>query len=365
MTTSKQNHGFTLIEAMVGLACAMLVLLGAVGFAHHEIRTLGISRDNLQMTQSGRMALDLLMDDLFNAGVGVGYDEAGVFQGLQLGGFNRGAAAFQSNNSSINIDHVNGSSPVTASAFPTDDIGMMMAEGEHVTIILWDAGGSAADVCAPSGFEAGELVLVRSADGLSAHSLIVSSVDACSSGTSICVQGCERIEFVDDPDQSFKSSDAALTANYDGGTMAGGFKRITWFVTAADPTRPQLRRVVGNCAVRDESCGDLVADLVDTIQMRVYEREGNAWIDQTLGSLTPRSSNPVRVDIELVLRMAHEDLTGQAHPHARLVLEDRCLPGPDAPLPGLCENTSTPNLLRRLVLRGSVELKNAGRMRIN
>ena len=45
------------------------------------------------------------------------------------------------------------------------------------------------------------------------------------------------------------------------------------------------------------------------------------------------------------------DVTGKSHPHARMVLEDRCLPGPDIALPQPCTNTTEPNMLRRLVLR--------------
>jgi len=367
MRRSRSNQGFTLIEAMVGLACAMLVLLGAVGFAHYEVRTLGISRDNLEMTQSGRMALDLLMDDLFNAGVGVGYNEAGQFMGLQIGNFNRGAAAFNSDNNSIDIDHIDGNNAQTVGAFPTDDIGIMMAEGQHVTIVFWDTSGGVAQVCGPSSFTNGDLVLVRSADGLSARTISISGVNGgatCVHGPQTCDQGCEDVSFGPDPAASYSSGASAASANYDGGIMAGGFKRITWFVTDADPARPILRRAVGDCSARDDTCGDAVADFVDTLQMRVYERQGNVWADQTTDGITA-GTNPVRVDLEMVLRSAHEDISGQIHPHARMVLEEKCLPGPDSALPGQCANTSTPNLLRRLVLRGSVEIKNAGRMRIN
>ena len=79
---------------MVGLACALIVLLGAVAFAHYEMRTLGISRDNLEMTQVGRMSLDLLLDDLANAGAGIGYNESGQFAGFEVGQFTRGSAVF-------------------------------------------------------------------------------------------------------------------------------------------------------------------------------------------------------------------------------------------------------------------------------
>ena len=360
------SRGFTLMEALVGLACALIVLLGAVGFAHYEIRTLGISRDNLEMTQAGRMSLDLMLDDLANAGAGIGYNEAGAFAGLENGRFLRNGAEFFSNNGRlVQIDNVDVNAPDTATGFPTDDIGLTMAEGQYVTITFW--GATAGQVCGPSGFSSGDIVLVRSADGISAKSVQISSVTigaGCVSGTS-CQMGCEDITYVADPDSSYRSSAFVDNVNYSGGTMAGGFKQITWFITASDPNRPQLRRLIGSCPTLDDTCGDLVSDNVDSLHMRVFERIGATWSDRTDLGITAGSANPVRVDVELVLRAARSDVTGQGHPHARLVLEDRCLPGPDVTLPGACQNQASPNLLRRLVLRASVELKNAGHMRIN
>jgi Tfp pilus assembly protein PilW len=366
------TRGFTLMEAMVGLACAMLVLLGAVGFAHYEIRTLGISRDNLEMTQAGRMSLDLLMDDLANAGAGVGYDETGLFMGLDLpdpsltdGTFLRGTAQFDSTNRNVQINHLDVANPGTAGVFPTDDIGLMMAEGQYVTVTFW--GATTAQICGPSGFAVGDTVLVRSADGISAKTVALTSVTpgaGCVAGTQ-CEQGCEDLVHTADPDASFNSGASANTTDFAGGSMAGGFNMVTWFVDATDPSRPQLRRLVGTCPAIDDTCGDVVADYVDTLQMRVFERVGTAWQDRTDTGIPLGSANPVRVDVELVLRAAHPDISGAGHPHARLVLEDKCLPGPDEPLPDPCPSAAQPNLMRRLVLRASVELKNAGHMRIN
>lgn len=354
------------MEALVGLACALIVLLGAVGFAHYEIRTLGISRDNLEMTQAGRMSLDLMLDDLANAGAGIGYNEAGNFAGLESGRFLRDGAEFFSNNGRlVQIDNVDVGNPATATGFPTDDIGLTMAEGQYVSITFW--GAASAQVCGPSGFEAGDIVLVRSADGISAKSIEIGAVTVgatCISGTS-CQMGCEDIAYAADPDASYRSSNTVDTINYAGGTMAKNFRQITWFISASDPNRPQLRRLIGTCPLLNDTCGDLVADNVDSLHMRVFERIGNAWSDRTDLGITTGSSNPVRVDVELVLRAARSDVTGQGHPHARLVLEDRCLPGPNIGLPAQCQSQATPNRLRRLVLRASVELKNAGHMRIN
>lgn len=358
--------GFTLIEAMVGLACALIVLLGAVAFAHYEMRTLGISRDNLEMTQVGRMSLDLLLDDLANAGAGIGYNESGQFAGFEVGQFTRGSAVFSSNGGrQVNIDHVSTSAPGTATAFPTDDIGLIMADGQYVTVTYWT--NSLAQVCAPSGFSRGDTVVVRSEDGISARSVSITSANPaanCINGVE-CSAGCEDLGIAPDTTNAFVSGPSAPTTDFTGGTIAGGFKRVTWFVSASTPDRPQLRRLEGDCAVFDDSCGDVVADNVDTLQMRIFERVNNAWVDRTDSGVPVGSLNPLRVDVEIVMRADTVDVTGKSHPHARMVLEDRCLPGPDIALPQPCTNTTEPNMLRRLVLRASTGLLNAGKMRIN
>jgi len=358
--------GFTLIEAMVGLACALIVLLGAVAFAHYEMRTLGLSRDNLEMTQVGRMSLDLMLDDLANAGAGIGYDESGRFAGFEVGQFTRGSAVFSSNGGrQVSIDHVSTAAPGTAQVFPTDDLGLLMADGQYVTVTYWT--NSLAQVCAPSGFSPGDTVIVRSDEGISARSVSITSVNPaanCINGVD-CSAGCEDLGIAPDTSNGYFSGPSAITTDFTGGTMAGGFKRITWFVSASTPDRPQLRRLEGDCPALDDSCGDVVADNVDTLQMRIFERVNNTWIDRTDVGIPTGSTNPLRVDVEIVMRSDAVDVTGKSHPHARLVLEDRCLPGPDIALPQECTNTTEPNTLRRLVLRASTGLLNAGRMRIN
>lgn len=350
----RRQLGFTLVEMLVGVVIGSLVLLGAVAFAQQEIQMLGISREVLDMTQTGRITLDLLADDLANAGVGVGYNEAGQFRGLEVGGFTRGGAIFSSSNVTISV---------TAGDTPTDDIGLMMADGDHVTIAGW-LPPTAMQVCGPTTYEVGDVVLLRSADGLSARtvSLVTIQPGICLAAVS-CQNGCVDATFA--ADGSYDSGDSAADANYEGGYVAGGFKALTWFVETTDPSVPnvgRLRRVNGTCTDRDMGCGEIVADNVEALQMRIYELDpGTGWVDRTELGGPITTANRLRVDLELVLRARVSDITGQGHPPARMILEPWCLPGGNTAVNAPC--AADPDSVRRLVMRATVELKNSGRMR--
>ena len=52
------RRGFTLIELMVGIALGSLIVMAAVGFAGHQVTTLGRSNQTLEMTQVESEGLD-------------------------------------------------------------------------------------------------------------------------------------------------------------------------------------------------------------------------------------------------------------------------------------------------------------------
>ena len=278
----------TLVEVMVGVAISGLIVLIAVAFVMHEVKMLGISRNVLEMTQSGRISLDLLGDDLANAGVGVGYDEAGNFGGVSLDQFARGTVQFDSTNSSITL---------ISGAVSTDDIGIVMADGGHSTIVEFTIPNDGT-MCAPSRMSVGESVVLRTADGLVSRTAEIAQLTQVTCpGTIVCESSCER--FVLLPNSAWQSGGTAPTANYEGGEMAGRFRQVTWFVVEDANGVGHLRRVVGDCADRT-TCGDLVADHVESIQMRVYELDpATGWIDRT-DALRIDSPNRLRIDVELV-----------------------------------------------------------------
>ncbi len=362
--------GLTLIELVVGVSVGGLVLLLAVAFAHQEIAMLDISADTLEMTQAGRLSLDMVADDLVNAGVGVGYSEAGEFMGLEVGAFG-GAGVFNSNNRLVGGHEVGAGGTI-----PSDDIRMRVADGETATIVQWT--GSSGIVCGPASFAADDKVVVRTADGLSAKVITLSANSAVAvcpndpvSNSPACATSCVGIagSAETDFDNDFP---AGVGADYTGGYVAGNYREVTYFIEAADPEFEaypgsnlyigRLRRVIGDCTIPDHTCGDVVADNVESMQMRVYEFDGTAWVDVTATGSRIDGSGRIRVDIELAIRARSPEANAIYEP-AQLILFSNaagapyCLPG------GLACGTNKDNI-RRLVMRTSVELRNGGRMRI-
>lgn len=345
------RRGFTLIEMMIALTIGAILVLAAAAFASHQMLAFSAGNQSLNMTQMGRRALDILKDDITNAGAGVGYFEDGRFAGLAVGNFTLPAGGgFNSDNQPIVL-------PTGAGV--TDDVGIMLADSEYVTIsdVI---NANAILTCAGSGFQANDVVVMRTEDGLSGKSVRVTGVVgpvAC--GTGLCAGNCEQIGFVDVPE--FLSGPGATTADYRGGFVAGGFRRVTWFVTPG-PEGGELRRAIGDCAARDATCGDVIADGVETVQMRVYTFTPPAtgsppgtpgtWTDQTNSGAGLTSFTPIRVDVEMVLRMRTPHDVRRYSP-VNLVLETgACVP-----------NCAAPDRFKRSVLKGSVFVRNAGRMR--
>jgi Tfp pilus assembly protein PilW len=337
-------RSFTLIELLVGTSVGVIVSLAAVVFLSHQARAHGVAQGTLELQQASRHALTRLAEDVRLAGTGVGTDEAGVFRGLDLPTtFARGAATFRTNEVALSTGNT------------TDDLGIVRATGGAATIAAYSSGGTA-ELCANHGFRAGDVLLFRSEDGLSGRSVVLGGVTpgvACSVGQ--CVDGCDAITFSAEPVPTFSSGPSAAAAEYTGGTAYGRVQRITWFVDADDPARPgvgRLRRAEGDCAARDRTCGELVADFVEALQVRRYEWRAGAWVDVTDAVAGPTPGARLRVDVELVLRsrIAAE----RERPNTvRIELEGgRCVPA-----------NCQPDGFGRRVLRTSLEIKNAGRGR--
>jgi prepilin-type N-terminal cleavage/methylation domain-containing protein len=341
---SVRARGFTLVELLVGTTVGLIVSLGAVVFLSHQAQAHGVAQGTLELQQSSRHALARLAEDIRLAGTGVGTDEAGVFRGVDLPPtFARGGATFRTNEF------------VLPTGNTTDDLGLLRAAAGATTLAAYSSGGTA-ELCGNHGFRVGDLLVLRSEDGLSGRSVVLGGVTpnvACSVGQ--CVDGCDAITFSPEATPTFSSGPSAADAEYTGGTAYGRVERVTWFVDAADPARPgigRLRRAVGDCAARDRTCGELVADFVESLQVRRYEWRAGAWFDITDVAAGPTPGARVRVDLELTLRSRVAASRERPNP-VRLELEGgRCVPA-------TCQ---TDGFARR-VLRTSLEIKNTGRGR--
>lgn len=368
-----KRRGFTLIELMVGIALGSLIVMAAVGFAGHQVTTLGRSNQTLEMTQVGRAALDMIADDVLHAGVGVGYQSDGTFAGIvTTGSFLRNGVTFDGDNRVITLNEGNGMVATT-----TDDLSLMLADGEEITIVAFDPGAQTGQICAPADggvrlFENPTAkVVMRDQFGLAARSALMTTTTpvpsagttACQNGASCEVNGatvgCMDVQFVADPQTLFETDAAAINANYEGGSIASNFRQVTWFVSALPSGRSELRRVSSDdalCAgLADPNCGTVIADDVDAIHFRVYTFTAGAWVDVTNAGIAILSRDPIRVDLELVVRARAADIEGRPHNMPTFVLEGNlCEFGGAAPC-----GTS---VVERAVFRTSVELKNSGYM---
>lgn len=351
MRARRSNHlrrGFSLVEALVASALAVFVSAAAFAFTQTQTRQVGLAGESLTMTHASRSMIELLREDLRHAGLGVGYRSDATFAGLLLGAFNVNGVAFNSNNAVINLE--------SESAMPTDDVGMVMADGGYATISAFSLAGNG-EICAGAGIQTGDLVVLRSEDGMAAQSAIVSILGSTPCSTGFCVGGCQAFTYA--TDGSFQSDSFAATASYLGGEMAGALKTIVWFVEASDPSRAgigALRRATFDnrrtCTARDQSCGDLMAEDVETMQLQIWAWDALAanWRNISGGPLP--SGLRLRVDLELVVRSrVHSD---RQYAGTALRLE----PGACVPACGTTDD------VERQVMRASAEIKNSGRMRL-
>lgn len=367
------RRGFTLIELMVGIALGSLIVMAAVGFAGHQVTTLGRSNQVLEMTQVGRAALDMIADDVLHAGVGVGYQSDGTFAGIvTTGSYIRNGVTFDGDNRAITLNEGNAMVATT-----TDDLSLMLADGEEITIVAFDPGAQTGQICAPADggvrlFENPTAkVVLRDQFGLAARSALMTTTSpvpsagstACQNGASCEVNGatvgCMDVQFVADPLTLFETDAAAINANYEGGSIASNFRQVTWFVSALPSGRSELRRVSSDdplCAgMADPNCGTVIAEDVDAIHFRVSTFTAGAWVDVTNLGAAILTRDPIRVDLELVVRARAADIEGRPHNLPSFVLEGNlCEFGGAAPC-----GTS---VVERSVFRTSVELKNSGYM---
>lgn len=377
-TPRRRQRGLTLLELVVGVFIAVFLTAAAVAFAAHETRLMGISRDRLDIAQASRASLDLLVSDLAMAGGGVGYFENGNFAGLDTGPFTIGGCNFNANGAANNF---NPGSPPPAGAFtsipltavgqqgtvgtaynlPTVDIGIRMADGSYATIADYNAAG-AGQYCfdANDRFNSGGLAVMRTGDFLAARTVRITTTNnpvGCSFHT--CVNQC--VSFVFNPVAAFQSSPGVGNITYLGGELQGGYKRVVWFV-ASDGNVGTLRRAVFDtfpevCGTRDNNLGGAVADLVETMQVQVYQYVTDtavfggapAWVN--VGQVPINNRFRTRVDLELVMR-TRAPLNNQRTPELLRLRANTCVPSV-----GACN--ALQDYGDRRVYRTSVEVKNA------
>lgn len=329
-----RTRGFTLLELLIGTSMGAVITLAAVGFVSQQTRAIGATTELIEVSESSRFGLDRLTADLRMAGVGVGYTEAGTFGGLATGSFQVGTAAFTSNNHTL------------ANGRPADDLGILVALGGRATIARYDDAGIA-ELCRGSGFRADERVVFASEDGLTARSVRIDSITPTTCMGDECVGGCDLVMF--SADDTYTSGPSALTTHYAGGTASGDLHWVTWFIDDSDGT-PRLRRAEGPCDARGPGCGEVVADFVETLQVRRWVWSEGAWSDVSTNVAATDSGGRLRVDVELVLRA--EDTGGGLSERVTSALEaDLCFPACTGPTDGF---------VRRRVAT-SVEIKNSGR----
>lgn len=344
----KGQHGMTLIEVMISMVVGLFVLAAAVAVTTDHGRILGRTTTRLEMHQSGRLAIELLSQDLRHAGIGVGYRPDGSFAGLVRGNFVvPGGAAFVGNDRQITL---------ASGTLLTDDIGIRQASGAMRTIAAFS--GASAEICAGAAFSEGDVVVLMTRAGLHARTVSIGPLNgsACSRGA--CVSGCESFSFV--ADSSYVSDAAALNADYAEGEVTGDYRHVVWFVSPDAQGIGRLQRAevtaTNVCSAADITCGGTVAQGVESLQIAVWQWDtvNGAWVERTTaGQISSRDR--IRVDLELVVRGARPDDLGVGNSSVQMELNSQCVPAP----------CGTTDKIRRWATRSSVEIRNSGRMLIH
>ena len=142
--------------------------------------------------------------------------------------------------------------------------------------------------------------------------------------------------------------------------MVGDFAEVVWFVVPGADQEGELRRAyvtqADPCNARDDQCGGLVAEDVETLQVAIWQWDDqtSAWVNQTTAG-TVGDRRRLRVDVELVVRGGQDEQSG-AHRPIELKLDGQKCVG------GSCGATG--DKWRRFAVRTSVEIRNSGRMLI-
>jgi hypothetical protein len=357
---------------MIGVAIALFLTAAAVTFVRHETRLLGISQDRVDMIQGSRAAIDLIANDLRAAGQGIGYDEAGNFQGLLLGNFTAGGLNTwngNGNSRSINLnDTTNKANIGNAWVSNVVDIGVLYAAGSYRTVNDWDPGG-VLEYCARdddgdgamdmgTGFGVNDVQIIRADNGAAAETIQLAGIAGpqnCNTQVGDCLFDCYTAGWSLAPIQIF-STGVASEPSYVGGELAGGIQQVVYFVVANNNGFGALQRVVftnNNCAAIDQNCGGTVATGVESLQMQIWQWQQTPpqWVNAGVGPIN--GMDRIRVDLELVVRADGTD----ERQHEAIAL--RLSPGNCAPMP-----CTTRDYTERRAYRTSVEIKNSGFMQI-
>lgn len=348
MAFDRRCAGFTLTELMVSSAIGLFTLAVAVQMASDHTAVLTQTTQRVDTVQSGRIVADLLAEDLRHAGVGIGYRPDGSFAGLIRGPFTvAGGAQFSADGFAQTL---------TTGAIRTDDLGIRVATGAPRTIASFS--GSLGQICSGSGVGVGDTVVLLSREALHVRTVQLLTMNSGPCLQGVCRTGCTSFTFA--RDVSYESDTEALTASYIGGEMVGEYAEIVYFVVPGQDGDGELRRAqvtAGQpCAVRDETCGGLVADDVETLQVAVWQwdEQLGAWVDQTQPAAIA-DRRRLRVDVEVVLRGGQDRQTGAHQPVALKLDATQCVGG---------NCGAAADAYRRYAIRTSVEIRNGGRMLI-
>lgn len=360
MRLQRQN-GFTLIELLVGIAIAVFVTAAAVAFASHETRLMGLSQERVNAAQQGRGALDLIVQDITRAGMGV------RFNGRFFGGFSRDNAGsvVDANGRFRGAVALSGewNLPALQDDAPrvSDHIALVLADGDYATICNY--GGNTVTYCNPNPdtalFDVNEEVVLWTADlkGMLPRA-VVSDQNGTDTPACTSVMGCEgggRILTVSSgaegnphPTYPWLAGDGAMTviSTVNGGEVAGGLKTRVWYVDDAQGLR---RGRANDSCTTEASCSGTIAQNVEFLAARVWRWDGGAWVAglYPAGAARPR---PYRVDVELVLNTGKDTDRATATVQVMGVLPGARIQIPEDPAADSVE---------RQVFRTSVEVRNS------
>jgi prepilin-type N-terminal cleavage/methylation domain-containing protein len=337
-------RGFTLIEVLVGSLISAVVVTAAVSVVRDQSRALAGATERIDLFQGARAAAELLEADLRQAGVGVGYRGDGTFAGIDRAPLTvSGGARFEPDDREVSL---------ASGTIVTDDLSLRLARGQLRTIAEYSA--NAGQVCAGSGVEVGDLVLMTSREGLFARTvrILARSPATCTGGR--CLGGCDAVAWASDP--AYASEPGAEAASYLEGELMGAFAHVLWFVVPGDGGQGELRRAEVSTTAPCSSiatCGALAARGVESLQVALWQWDADSasWVDRTDAAAID-DRRRLRVDIELVARAVSG--SGRPEEPVTLALEPgRCVP---AGCGGAGDGVS------RWVIRTSVEVRNSGRM---
>lgn len=338
----RSRRGMTLVELVVAFGIGAAVALLAFSLAADMGRVQHRQVATLETTQGLRRAGELLAEDLRNAGLGMGYDHAGRFWGLALGEppFSTGGRVVTTQDGDL----------------PTDDLLLRRSVGIRRTVLGVD--GGFLEVCAGAAPKVDSLVAVTGRTGLGAriYRLQARNPSGCTMG--MCMAGCERWQV--DLETGLSPNGGAEPMVARGGDVFTQFESVAWFVVPDADGRSGLYRGSGfeleSCLAPEAGCGGLVADGVLMMQVRYahFDAAATAWVE-----LSPTDPivgfDRVRVDLELFARAESDPRIGRSVRLESQLAAGVCVPACADPI------DSVP----RAAFRTTVEVRNAGRLRIH